>query len=366
MPFVFIAGHYWVALAGLRRAAGPRRREAADHPGRAWPGRPTGAGPRRRPGADLTRRGFLTAVAAAVGRRHPRDGRADGPSAAEPCRCSRPRRPDSARRATGEHAPRRPPGVRAIGIADPAYRLVVDGPGGASALSLADLAALPQTHRRPADHLRRGLERTRAPGPGYGVRRPGRARRRSRRRRPWSWTRCSRQSVLHVRARPGSRGRSADADRAATRRRGTAPRPRLPGPADRAEPARRAADQMGQPPHVRDPMTVTRLVIAVVGTRSSMGYAVLGAITDGGVDVVGVSAVPGGCAGRDTTCRAAGCHRRRIPPRPVRAAVAAALGPGRPVRERGGYRPLDPTAGRRWPHRRQPEPVAAQLRPRVD
>ncbi|GAB1691020.1 molybdopterin-dependent oxidoreductase [Krasilnikovia sp. M28-CT-15] len=160
MPFFFTAGHYWVAwlaagallvhvgvqlpvVAGALTRRGPEGRRAAE--GRRAPeGRP-GSVPRPSPepsAAGLSRRGLLTATAAAAGvitvttvgqTLRPLSGLA----------VLAPRRPDTGPQRvpvnrTGDGA-----GVRAAAL-DPAYRLLVAGPGGQVSLDLAALTALPQ------------------------------------------------------------------------------------------------------------------------------------------------------------------------------------------------------------------------------
>ncbi|WP_307826041.1 molybdopterin-dependent oxidoreductase [Micromonospora humida] len=134
MPFFFTAGHYrvaWLAVGALLVHVGvqlPAVRAALARPGV------------ESPQERLSRRGLLAGVAAAAGlitlttvgqTVRPLSGLA----------VLAPRRPDVGPQGLPVNRTARRAGVD---VGDPAYRLVVDGPGGRVALDLAALHALPQ------------------------------------------------------------------------------------------------------------------------------------------------------------------------------------------------------------------------------
>ena len=151
MPFAFLAGHYWVAwlLMGalllhvavklpIIKGALARRQAPQRQPQRA-PQRE----PQRAVAGPLTRRGFFGAVAATVGV----VTLATVGQTVRPLRTLSvlaPRRPDIGPQGFPVNTSASAAGVldRAR---DPAYRLVVIGPGGRRELSLAQLRAMPQT-----------------------------------------------------------------------------------------------------------------------------------------------------------------------------------------------------------------------------
>ncbi|MGX4653526.1 molybdopterin-dependent oxidoreductase [Micromonospora sp. SCSIO 07396] len=134
MPFFFTAGHYrvaWLAVGALLVHVGVQLPAV-----RAALARPGGGSPQER----LSRRGLLAGVAAAAGlitlttvgqTVRPLSGLA----------VLAPRRPDVGPQGLPVNRTARRAGVD---VAEPAYRLVVEGPGGRVGLDLAALRALPQ------------------------------------------------------------------------------------------------------------------------------------------------------------------------------------------------------------------------------
>jgi DMSO/TMAO reductase YedYZ molybdopterin-dependent catalytic subunit len=136
MPFFFTAGHYWVAwlaVGALLVHVGvqlPVVKEALRRPAPA----DTGGG--------LTRRGLLGAVGAAAGVITVATvGQTVAPVA--PVSVLAPRRPATGPQGVPVNKTAAGAGVRDAAL-DPAYRLVVHGPGRELTLSLAQLTALPQ------------------------------------------------------------------------------------------------------------------------------------------------------------------------------------------------------------------------------
>ncbi len=136
MPFFFTAGHYWVAwltVGGLLAHIGvklPVVRDALRHP------------PAPGPAGGISRRGLLGAAGAAAGLITVATvGQTVAPLA--PVSLLAPRRPTIGPQGLPVNRTAAGAGVRDM-ARDPAYRLVVAGPSGRVALSLADLAALPQ------------------------------------------------------------------------------------------------------------------------------------------------------------------------------------------------------------------------------
>ena len=179
-------------------------------------------------------------------RRRADDRRPDVRAAASGSRCSSPRRPGRrARRACPSTARRRPPGCSRPRV-PPDWRARRRGrrraPLRAVARRPARDAAAP---RRAADRMRRGLERERDAGAAS--------------RSPTCSTRAgapagasaaveslqTRGGLRRSRLNPAQARARAHAARAADQRRAAAPRPRLPVPAHRAQPPRRAADEVG-------------------------------------------------------------------------------------------------------------------------
>ncbi|BFU45510.1 molybdopterin-dependent oxidoreductase [Krasilnikovia sp. MM14-A1004] len=143
MPFFFTTGHYWVgwlAAGALLVHIGvqlPVVTGALGRPAAPPPTVPPGPGP-----AGLSRRGLLTATAAAAGlitvttlgqTVRPLSGLA----------VIAPRRPGVGPQRVPVNKTAAGAGVRAAAL-DPSYRLLVDGPGGHLSLDLAALNALPQ------------------------------------------------------------------------------------------------------------------------------------------------------------------------------------------------------------------------------
>jgi DMSO/TMAO reductase YedYZ molybdopterin-dependent catalytic subunit len=141
MPFFFTAAHYWgawLAIGGLLAHVGvklPVIREALRRPPAGPPAVAAAAG-------GLTRRHLLGAVGAAAGVvTLATAGQTVAPLA--PVSLLAPRRPGTGPQRLPVNRSAAAAGVRAAAL-DPAYRLVVDGPAGRVALSVADLRALPQ------------------------------------------------------------------------------------------------------------------------------------------------------------------------------------------------------------------------------
>ena len=247
--FSFRATHYavaWVAIGALVRA---RRGQAAGHPRRA--------GRRRRrhdprPCRRHRARASLTPARPAAHdlargrRRGARHRRRTVPRLRRVSRLRRPlrRRARAASRSTSP--PRRPASTAAATSAS--YRLVV-------AYGDRERRAQP---RRPAgdaaatadaaDRVRRGLERERHLDrrPAARPARPGRTPRPGRDVLVNS-LQTARRVPADRRCRPTSPTTPRTLLALGARRRAAGPRPRLPVPADRPEPARRAADQVGRP-----------------------------------------------------------------------------------------------------------------------
>ncbi len=136
MPFFFTAGHYWVAwltAGGLLAHIGvklPVVRDALRRP------------PAPEPAGGISRRGLLGAAGAAAGLITVATvGQTVAPLAAVSLLA--PRRPTVGPQGLPVNRTAAGAGVRES-ARDPGYRLVVTGPAGRVALSLADLAALPQ------------------------------------------------------------------------------------------------------------------------------------------------------------------------------------------------------------------------------
>ena len=213
-------------LAGDRRAAAARRRQAADHPRTRWAGpgtRPPGRRRRAQPAGAARRRRRAPPASITV---------ATVGQTVRPLRrlsVLAPRRPDVGpqglpvnRTAAG--------GRRARAVARSRLPAEVVGPARTVRAHPRRPAGAAAAHRCAADHLRRGLERDRAPGPAYGcatsppssASTPDRAVAPSSR---WSGPGLYRTSTVDA----AHAARPADAARAARSAATAAPRPRLPG-----------------------------------------------------------------------------------------------------------------------------------------
>ena len=261
--------HIAVKLPIIRGGAAPAGRssrgaqpDAADPPGRCWPpsARPSGSSRVATVGQTVRP---LTALSVLAPRR-PDVGPQGLP--VNTVRGGGRRRPTRVTtRPTGWWSPGRPAG---------------------SSCRLADLAALPQTTVSLPITCVEGWSATAALD-----RRPGRATCSTGSAAPagppYGRVAAARQPVRHVRAGPPTHAADPLTLLALRRqRRAAAPRPRLPGAADRAEPARRHADQVGRHPH-RGPamngvaMKAVRAGLLGLGL-AAMAYAVTGVLTDDG------------------------------------------------------------------------------------
>jgi hypothetical protein len=267
MPFFFTTGHYWVAWltigALLVHVAVqlPVVRDAL----------------RRRPaGPDAGRRQVLLAAGVAA-------GLITLTTVGETVRpLSRaavlaPRRPTIGPQGLPVNKTALGAGVRQT-AADPAYALVLTGPAGLMRLDLGALNALPQhTVVLPIACV----EGWSASGTWTGVRRPRAGRGAGR-------VAADGRSLRQLPGRAAADRRPVHPDRVAAAGRDVAPRPRIPGPADRPEPARGAADEMGRAPdRTGAAMNRWRAALLVTGVLA-MSYAVIGAVADLGGKIGGV------------------------------------------------------------------------------
>ncbi len=210
---------------------------------------------------------------------------------------------------------------------DPAWRLVV---AGSLQLSLAQLQALPQVRGRPADRLRRGVERD-----GPLGRRPASRCARPRRRtgRIDAHPGEPRAGRVPDGARGAERGaRPAVAARPAARQRAARARPRVSAAVHRPEPARRAADQVAEPDRGRIVSAAAwwRWPALVAGL-AALAYGLLLLVTDGGAAPVVpvVTWLAGSLVLHDALLAPltvlAGVVVTRLVPRDVRPVVAGGL-----------------------------------------
>ena len=156
MPFFFTAAHYWAAWLAIGALLVAHRRQAADHPGRAWPA--------DRPPAATAAAGGLTRRGAARRGRRARPASSPSPRSGRPSRPLAPRlaaraAPPARRAAAPAGQQDRRRGRRPRRGARPGYRLIVAGPAGDGRAHPRRPAGAAAAHRRPADRLRRGLER---------------------------------------------------------------------------------------------------------------------------------------------------------------------------------------------------------------